>query len=193
MSPLVEALAAALLLANVWLVARRSLWNYAFALAAVSLYAAVFLDARLYAAFGLQLVFLALNIYGLASWRAARSGSGPVAVSHLTPRWILVSLAAILVLAFGIGQMLAATTDAEAPFWDSLNTSAALCAQWWQARRKVESWGFWLLVNIGSTGLYAMQGLWFTAAVYAVLLAMALHGWRSWNRAASQTGQTGLG
>lgn len=53
MSPLVEALAAALLLANVWLVARRSLWNYAFALAAVSLYAAVFLDARLYAAFGL--------------------------------------------------------------------------------------------------------------------------------------------
>jgi nicotinamide mononucleotide transporter len=184
----VEALAAALLLANVWLVARRSLWNYAFGIVAVSLYAAVFLEAKLYAAFGLQFLFLALNLYGLANWRQARAEDGVVSVSRLSQAERIGTLMATLKLGVLVGLLLAFTTDAKMPFWDAGNTALALAAQYWQARRRIETWPLWVLVNIGSVGLYATQGLWFTATVYSVLLLVALYGWREWQSVAGEPG-----
>lgn len=184
----VEALAAGLLLANVWLVARRSLWNYAFGIAAVTLYAAVFLEARLYAAFGLQFLFLVLNLYGLANWRQAKADDGAVTVERLTGPELIGTIMATLKLAVLVGLLLWLTTDAALPFWDAGNTALALAAQYWQARRRVETWPLWCLVNIGSVGLYATQALWFTAAVYAVLLLVAAYGWREWRRLSAGAG-----
>jgi nicotinamide mononucleotide transporter len=180
MSPTVEALAAALLLANVWLVARRSLWNYAFGIAAVCLYAFVFFEARLYAAFGLQGLFLALNLYGLANWRLARAADGEVRIGRLSTAERIGTGLASLKLAVLLGLLLFLTTDAVLPFWDAGNTALALAAQYWQARRRVETWPLWTLVNLGSVGLYATQALWFTCAVYALLLLVAIYGWREW-------------
>ncbi len=179
----VEAFASLLLLLNVWLVARRSMWNYAFGIAAVSIYALVFWEARLYAAFALQFLFLALNLYGLWNWRRAQAESGELPVLRMSrpERW--ATAAGIVLMAVGIGLLLARTTDAASPFWDSANTALALSAQYWQARRRVETWLFWILVNIGSVGLYATQSLWFTSCVYAVLLLVALYGWREWRQA----------
>lgn len=188
----VEALAAALLLANVWLVARRSLWNYAFGIAAVSLYAAVFLEARLYAAFGLQFLFLALNLYGLANWRQAQADDGEVTIGRLTGAERIGTVMATLKLGMLVGLLLWLTTDAALPFWDAGNTAVALAAQYWQARRRVETWPLWCLVNIGSVGLYATQALWFTAAVYAVLLLVALYGWREWQLLAALRDERGV-
>lgn len=189
----VEALAAALLLANVWLVARRSLWNYAFGIAAVCLYAVVFLEARLYAAFGLQFLFLALNLYGLANWRRAQAEEGAVTVGRLTGPERVGTVMATLKLGVLLGLLLWLTTDAALPFWDAGNTALALAAQYWQARRRVETWPLWVLVNIGSVGLYASQALWFTATVYAVLLVVAVYGWREWQRLAVPVGaETGV-
>jgi nicotinamide mononucleotide transporter len=188
----VEALAAALLLANVWLVARRSLWNYAFGIAAVSLYAAVFLEARLYAAFGLQFLFLALNLYGLANWRQAQADDGEVTIRRLTGAERIGTVMAALKLGMLVGLLLWLTTDAALPFWDAGNTAVALAAQYWQARRRVETWPLWCLVNIGSVGLYATQALWFTAAVYAVLLLVALYGWREWQLLAALRDERGV-
>ncbi|MFN7399461.1 MAG: nicotinamide riboside transporter PnuC [Sandaracinobacter sp.] len=192
MSWQVEALAAALLLANVWLVARRSLWNYAFGIAAVSLYAAVFLEARLYAAFGLQFLFLALNLYGLANWRQAQADDGEVTIGRLTGAERIGTVMATLKLGMLVGLLLWLTTDAALPFWDAGNTAVALAAQYWQARRRVETWPLWCLVNIGSVGLYATQALWFTAAVYAVLLLVALYGWREWQLLAALRDERGV-
>lgn len=180
-----EMLAAALLLINVWLVARRSLWNYAFGIAAVCLYAGIFWEARLYAVFALQFLFLALNGYGLLNWRQAQTGEGEVPVLWMTRAEKLGTIAGIAALTAGVALLLVQTTDAASPWWDSLTTALSLSAQYWQARRKAETWGLWALVNLVSVGLYASQALWATAAVYVILLAVAAFGWREWKRAAT--------
>lgn len=181
-------LAAALLLANVWLVARRSIWNYAFGIAAVALYAFIFWEARLYAVAGLQFLFLALNLYGLLNWRRARAETGDVPVLHMTAREKLATALGIALLVAAVALLLARTTDAASPWWDSLNTGLSLAAQYWQARRRAETWAFWILVNLVSVGLYASQALWATAAVYGVLLAVAVYGWRAWKQVANGNG-----
>jgi nicotinamide mononucleotide transporter len=181
-----EWVAAALLLGNVWLVARRSIWNYAFGVAAVALYAFIFWEARLYAVFGLQFLFLALNLYGLLNWRRAMAETGDVPVSNMSGREKLATAFGVAVLAAAVALLLARTTDAASPWWDSLNTGLSLAAQYWQARRRAETWALWILVNLVSVGLYASQALWATAAVYAVLLAVAVYGWRAWKQAANK-------
>ena len=85
----VEWIAASLVLINVALVALRSVWNYPFALVAVSLYAFVFYEATLYSDMLLQGFFLVLNLYGLIAWVRAREDSGiPVGWLSERARWI---------------------------------------------------------------------------------------------------------
>ena len=47
--------------------------------------------------------------------------------------------------------------------------------------QKTETWPMWIVVNLVGVALYASQGLYFTSLFYAVLVAMAVTGWRAWS------------
>ena len=77
-------------------------------------------------------------------------------------------------------------TDASYPWWDGAIAIASVAAQLLQARRRIESWWVWIAVDVASVPLYAAKGLWFTAGVYGVLLALAVYGYVDWQRAATR-------
>lgn len=180
---LLEWIAAALVLTNVALVARRSLWNYPFGIAAVSVYAIVFYDARLYSDMVLQGFFLILNIYGWLNWvRAKADDSVPVAWMTQGAR---LAWAGGIVLAWALWSgAMARLTDAAAPFADGAVAIVSVAAQALLARRCAESWWLWIAVNVMAIPLFASRGLYVTAAVYAVLLGIAVAGLAEWRRAA---------
>lgn len=177
--------AAALVLVNVALVARRSVWNYPFALVAVSLYAIVFYEARLYSDMLLQGFFFALNLYGWTNWLRARADSG-VPVGWMTARdrslWACATVAAWLAWSFGMHRF----TDAAAPWADGAIAMASIAAQWLLARRRVESWWLWILVDLIAVPLFAWRGLYATSAVYVLLLGISIAGLIEWRRAAAR-------
>ncbi len=84
-SPL-EMLAVVLGLANVVLVVRRSIWNYPFGIAMVTLYAFIFFEVKLYSDALLQLFFLVVQFYGWANWARSRADAGEVVVLALGGR-----------------------------------------------------------------------------------------------------------
>ncbi len=180
----IEWLAAALVLINVGLVALRSVWNYPFALVAVGLYAAVFYDARLYSDMVLQGFFFALNLYGWACWLRAKDDNG-VPVGWMTPRarqgWAGVTIAAWAGWSFAMDRH----TDAVAPWIDGAIAILSITAQWLLARRRVESWFLWILVDLIAVPLFAWRGLYATSAVYVVLLGLSIDGLLQWRRAAA--------
>lgn len=179
-----EWIAAGLVLANVALVARRSLWNYPFGIAAVSLYAVIFYDQRLYSDMALQGFFLILNIYGWANWRSAKGDAGiPVAWMTKVARAKWTGAIILCWLAWSAGM--ARWTDAAAPFADGAVAIISVAAQWLLARRRVENWWLWILVDVIAIPLFFSRGLYVTAAVYAVLLAIAVAGLVQWRRAAA--------
>ena len=181
----IEWLAAALVLINVALVALRSVWNYPFALVAVSLYAVVFFEAKLYSDMLLQGFFFALNIYGWAAWMRAKDDSG-IPVGWLTVRarkiWAGVTVAAWIVWSF----LMQRHTDAVVPWIDGAIAMLSITAQWLLARRRVESWWLWILVDLIAVPLFASRGLYATAFVYVVLLGLSVDGLLQWRRAAAQ-------
>jgi nicotinamide mononucleotide transporter len=180
---LTEWIAAALGLVTVALVVRRSVWNYPFALAMVSLYFFVFWDARFYSDALLQVFFLAINIYGWRNWLRSREASGEVVVTVLTVRERLLWLVGTLVASLAWGWGMATYTDAAAPYPDALIAGGSVAAQILQARRRVESWVLWIAVDLIAVPLYWSRGLDPTAALYAVFLVMACAGLLSWWKA----------
>lgn len=180
---LIEWIAAALVLANVALVGRRSLLNFPFGIAAVGLYAVIFYEARLYSDMILQGFFLALNLYGWANWSRAQDDAG-LPVEWLTVpdrlRWAAATLLAWAVWSAAMARY----TDAAAPFADGAVAIFSVSAQWLMARRRVDHWCLWIAVNMMAVPLFASRGLYVTAGVYVVLLGIAITGLIQWQRAA---------
>jgi nicotinamide mononucleotide transporter len=171
-------------LANVTLVVLRSIWNYVFGLAMVALYAVIFLHARLYSDAVLQVFFFVVQIYGWWNWSRARAQTGEVSVGLMTNRarltWAIGCLLAAALWGYGMHRF----TDASFPWADATLAAMSVAAQILQSRRAVESWWLWIVVDIGSIGLYAAKGLWLTMLLYAIFLALAIWGLIDWQRVA---------
>ncbi len=166
----------------VWCLIRQNLWAWPLGVAYVIVSVSVLLEARLYANLVLHLVgFLPLNLYGWYYWvfgRAPREAILPVTRASRVSIAALVSgcLAGTAIL----GTFFSWYTDAALPYWDNGLFVASLAAMWLTARKKIENWVFWFVIDVVSVGVYWAQGLPLYASLYFVYLAMAVAGWRSW-------------
>jgi nicotinamide mononucleotide transporter len=178
----VELIAALLGVVNVLLVVRRSIWNYPFGLAMVTLYFFVFADAKLYSDALLQIFFFAINLYGWWNWARADKVDDGVAVGYMTARarllWLGGTIGAVLIW----GTMMARFTDAAAPFPDATVAALSVAAQILQSLRRVESWLLWITVDLIAIGLFASRGLHITAGLYAIFLVLAVAGLVEWKK-----------
>jgi nicotinamide mononucleotide transporter len=179
MSP-VEGVAALLILANVWLIARRNIWNYAFGIAGVAIYGIVFFRAKLYSDMLLQVFFLVVQLYGWRQWRRSQIDAGEVVVERLTASARLGWLAGIMVAVAGWGWLMHRFTDAALPWWDASVAMTSVAAQILMSVRKLENWWLWIVANILSIGLYATKGLWITTGLYVLLLGISIWGLARW-------------
>jgi nicotinamide mononucleotide transporter len=180
-----EIIAAVLGVANVLLVVRRSIWNYPFGIAMVTLYFFIFRDAKLYSDALLQIFFLVIQLYGWWAWSRADKVDDGVAVGWMRDAARLRWLAGTAVAAALWGAGMARWTDAAAPFADAAIAGMSVSAQILQSLRRVESWVLWIAVDLLAVGLFAWRGLSVTAALYALFLVMAVAGLIQWRRKAA--------
>lgn len=141
MSP-VEGIAALLILVNVVLVALRSIWNYAFGIVGVAIYAVVFFHAKLYSDTLLQVFFLIVQFYGLRQWRRSQRDAGEVVVERLTNAARMGWAAGLVLAILGWGWLMHRFTDASFPWWDASVAMISVAAQYLMSVRKLENW--WL-------------------------------------------------
>lgn len=182
MSP-IEGVAALLVLINVWLITRRSIWNYAFGIVGVAIYGWVFFEAKLYSDMLLQIFFVVVQFYGLQQWRLSRAQAGEVVVERLSDRTRLAWLAGILAAIAAWGWLMHRFTDASFPWWDASVAMTSVAAQILMSVRKLENWWLWIVANLLSIGLYAAKALWITAGLYVFLLGLAIWGLVRWRAA----------
>lgn len=178
-----EVLAVAFGLANIVLLVRRSIWNFPFGLAMVSLYAVIFYEARLYGTAGLQLFFASLQIYGWLLWSRAGGHAEAVAVRWLGWPARLLCLGFIAIATLALGTFMSRLTDAALPYPDAAIAAASLVAQALLAFRRIENWILWIAVDAGAIALYAARDLHLTAGLYAAFMVLSAIGLREWMRA----------
>ena len=158
-------------------------WAWPFYFVSSLLYGWLFLAFDLPASAAMQLIFMTAAIWGWFSW-----GSEGVQIpSRLTPAWRMAGAAGIV----GLWALLAPVLQnigGVATRGDAFMLVGSLAAQLLMVLQKMETWPVWIAVNIVGTVLYASQGLYFTSLFYAVLIAMAVTGWRAWSARAKADG-----
>jgi nicotinamide mononucleotide transporter len=172
----------------VWLVARRHILNWPIGLLNNLFFFLIFWRSKLYGDAALQAVFAALAIYGWWEWARGRGGKGgELPVRRTTAReWRALGLATALGTA-GAALWLSRRTDSPVPAWDASVLTLSLAATYGQAKKLLESWWIWIAVDLLSIPLYAVRGLYPTAALYALFLALCIVGLRAWTREPSPT------
>ena len=174
---------------GVWLTTRQKIWCWPVGIVSVAAFIVVFFRAKLYAAMGLQVVYVGLLAYGWHAWLHGGEGQVALRVSRL-PRRLAFGLAVAAAAATGIaGYWLRARTDEAMPYLDGFTTSFSLVAQWMQARKYLENWLLWVVVDVVYVGMSLSQGLTLTAGLYAVYVGLAFLGFRDWRRSMAAGGR----
>jgi nicotinamide mononucleotide transporter len=178
-----ELLGFVLSVATVVLTILRNHWGWFFAIVSSATYGVVFAGARLYGDAGLQGVFIAASVWGWWQWLRGAEGK-PLPVTRLSSVGRVASLLGWAVGFVALSAFLKAYTDTDVPHMDGFLTAGSLLGQLLTAKKKIENWHTWIVVDILYVGLYIYKGLHLTAILYAVFVVLAVLGLRAWTQAA---------
>lgn len=170
---------------GIWLTTRRSLICWPVVLISDVLYLIVFDRVQLYSDALLQIFFLAFTLYGWWYWWRGVREEGEVRVVRLPLPSLLMGLAGGAVGTVMLAWLMV-RIGAALPRLDAALTSYSLVATWWQTRKHTASWWLWIAVDVVYIGEYLYKGLRPTAALYALLVGLAVLGLRDWQRALSR-------
>lgn len=168
--------------ASIWLATRENVWYYPTGLVSVILYGWIYFQALLYAEAGLQVVWFALMIYGWYEWLHGGERRTELRVSR-TPRraWPAIVFAALM-MSLLVTFIQRRYTANPAPLLDSSIAAFSVVAQAMTAKKWLESWIFWVVINVVAVGLYIDRDLHITALLYALLFILGIKGYFDWRR-----------
>ncbi|MBU2552384.1 MAG: nicotinamide riboside transporter PnuC [Proteobacteria bacterium] len=164
----------------VWLTVRQNVWCWPTGLVQVLLYIGVFHQARLYSDMLLHVIYVFMQVFGWYNWLYGGRGRSRLPVSRLTPRGLLAWTAASAAGTAALGAFMSSLTDADLPYWDAATTVLSLTAQWLMAKKILESWMFWIIVDLLAIGIYGVKGLYPTTVLYGAFLVLATTGFLAW-------------
>lgn len=161
---------------------RQNIWCWFCAGISTAIYIWLFLDAKLYMESGLNAFYFAMAVYGWYVWTSGRSDGHerPVVVW----RWQIHATAIVVVLlaSAASGYMLDTKTDAAFPYVDSLTTWSAIWATFLVARKVLENWWYWLVIDIASVFIYWTRDLELTSLLFVLYVVMIPFGIVSWTK-----------
>ena len=176
-----EALAVLLGIAYLLLAARESLWCWYAAFASTAIFLVLFWQVRLYLESALQVYYLGMAVYGWWQWK--RPGeAGTLAISRFSARAHGAAIGGVLLLSALSGALLTCYTDAALPYLDAFTTWGAIVTTWMVARKILENWLYWIVIDAASIILYLDRGLTLTAGLFAAYVAIAALGYVAWRR-----------
>ena len=191
-----ELVGTVLYLWSVWLIARRNILTWPIGIVSVLLYLLLFYQIQLYADAIEQVYYLAASFYGWWYWQRSVSESGKTAGMRFSSREkILKTLGLTLVLSLLTGWLIGNIHNilprlfpepASFPFLDALTTVMSFVAMWLMARKRTESWFYWIIVNVIGIGLYYVKDVRLVSLLYVILLGLAFRGLHEWRRSEAQ-------
>jgi len=195
----IEFFGTVLYLWSVWLITKRHMLTWPVGIISVLLYMALFYQIQLYSDTFEQIYYLGASAYGW--WHWAKSPKEKHIIKDVrfgSRKVILFSIAITLILAAADGVFVSRIhliwpsvfpVKASYPYLDALTTVMSFTAMWLMARKRIESWIYWIIVDVIGIWLYYVKDVKFVALLYAVLLFMAVRGLILWIKAARMVGE----
>jgi len=153
-----------------------------FAIVSVAIAAYIFLHSKLYSDFGLHIIYIVLNVYGWVVWSNKTETEEVTATKLLSAKGVFLAILCICIATAILGYVMGNYTDADLPFFDAFTTSASLVAQFLLAKKYLQNWLFWIVVDLVAIPIYLYKGLYYFSFLFAVYLLICIYGYFSWSQ-----------
>ena len=179
---MLEAVSVLFGLAYVILAARENIWCWPAALIGTGTAVILFWDVSLLMESALHVYYLGMAIYGWWHWGRGGPAHQPLEISRWGFKQHAVTLVLVALLTLTAGYLLSENTSAALPFADSFTTFSAVITTWMVARKILENWLYWIVIDSVSVWLYLERGLVLYAALYLLYTLIAIAGYRLWRQ-----------
>lgn len=162
--------------------AKEKILAWPFAIVSVAILAYIFFFQRLYSDFGLHVIYIVLNVYGWLIWSNKDDNIEVAPTAVMT--WNQIARASVVALGttFVLGYLMDRNTDADIPYFDAFTTCGSLVAQYLLAKKYLQNWAFWIVVDVVAIPLYIYKELYIVAFLFAVYLGICVYGYWSWGQ-----------
>jgi nicotinamide mononucleotide transporter len=175
---------------SVWFATRSNILTWPVGLINVTCFFIIFFQVHLYSDMFLQVYFFIVSIYGWMVWHNANEKeSDQILITLLTLsqriRWIVVIVISTITIGFIVKNIhlifpIIFNKPASYPFIDAFVAVLSIIATILLARKKIENWILWILVDIISVGLYFKKDVLFISMEYVIFLCLAVWGLLLW-------------
>ena len=188
---LLEYIAVAAGILSVWFSKKENILVYPVGLVNTIIYIYLSFKYQLIGESAVNFYYTVVSLYGWFIWSRKDHRQRPVLKISFSSRkeWIAqLSFFGGLYLAifFVLTYLKQAFYPGVVPWADGFASATAFTGMWLMARKKVESWYWWIATNIASIPLYFVKGLSLTSGYYVVLLILAVLGLSEWKQKAGQ-------
>jgi nicotinamide mononucleotide transporter len=157
----------------------KKLWIYG--LISSSLYVFICFDAGIYADMGINIYYVLVSIYGWVHWSLFKNKTIkeiPYSRTKLSEGFIISVVTIVLFVL--LVYVLKKYTNSNVPYLDSFTTALSITATWMLARKIIEHWLLWIVIDSVSVGLYYYKGLFPTSFLFLVYTVLAISGYITW-------------
>lgn len=169
----------------VTLAAQKNIWCWFFAAISVILYIYICWNAKLYAETALQIFYLFMAAYGYHNWRKSRENS---TIKEWRAKKHLFIILIGSICTFFVGFYFTTYSQAEMPIIDSLTTVFSIIATYMVAKKILENWLYWIIINLISIYLYFNRDLHLTSILFIIYTIIAIFGYFSWIKKSRENG-----
>ncbi|MEH6580451.1 MAG: nicotinamide riboside transporter PnuC [Halioglobus sp.] len=175
-----EFLAVILGIAYLLLAMRENLWCWYAAFASTAIFLFIFWNVDLLMESALQIYYLVMAVYGWWQWQQGNQKEEGLAISRWKLSQHLVAIGGIVTISMLSGALLTQYSNAAMPFLDSFTTWGSVLTTWMVARKILENWLYWFVIDAISIFLYLDRELYLTALLFMAYLVIVLFGFRTW-------------
>ena len=172
---------------SVWFSRKENVWVFPTGLVNTIFYVYLSVEGHLFGEASVNIYYTVMSVYGWYMWTRKDATHNPVL--QITKADGKQWLQHFLFFGFFYVTIYAALVYLKANFYegvipwaDAFASATAFTGMWLMAKKKVESWYWWIATNIASIPLYFVKGYIFTSVYYFILLLMAFWGLWEWQR-----------
>lgn len=177
-----ELLAVILAIAYLLLIMRENSLGWICALASTAIYTLLFWNVSLLMESALNIYYMGMAVYGWRQWRTGGDNHKGVSIQTWSIRRHLLIALVLLAATMVSGYLLSNNTRAAWPYMDSFTTWASVLTTYMVAKKVLENWLYWILIDSISMFLYAERGLYLTALLFAGYLVICVFGYLNWRK-----------
>ena len=176
-------------IASVWFSKKEQVLVYPVGLINTTIFVYLSFKGHLLGEASVNIYYTIMSVYGWWLWtRKNEQQQTVLQIQFSSSKELLQQLlffaAFYTVLYMALSFSKTSFAPAAIPWADALPSAAAYTGMWLMAKKKVESWYYWIATNIFSIPLYFVKGYVFTSVQFAVLLALAIAGLLAWRKKA---------